>query len=198
VQEIRERLITVGAKQKLGGKRYTWPAHYIRRLLRRKFYYTGMYQTTWGGETYTFPIPQIVDAGTWQMVAKRKQDYKNYPAGNLKAQIDREAMAAGKVYCKACNVRMGVTTQTGRHAKYRYYKCYNYSRKQECPDCARYVRVPRLDAEIWGKVWELLTSDKFERALEARIAELQAQESDAEAEGEKLKVRLNELGLEEQ
>jgi len=93
---------------------------------------------------------------------------------------------------------MGVATQSGRHAKYRYYKCYNYSQNQECPDCARYVRVPRLDAEIWSKVWELLTSDKFERALEARIAELQAQGVDAEAECEKLKVRLNELGMEEQ
>ncbi len=199
VQVIRARLIEAGVPQKRGGQRYIWPPHYIRRMLRHDYYHTGKIQTTWGNEVYETPIPPIIDAETAQCVAERKARYKSYPAGNSKAQVDLAGMAAGKVYCAACNVRMGLVTVTGRHCKYLHYKCYNYQDSIGLEGCAKSCRAPGVDADVWRKLWELFSEPgKFEQLIETRIAQLQVQEKDAKTECERLERQLDDLLMKRQ
>lgn len=59
--------------------------------------------------------------------------------------------------------------------------------------------MAQTDSEIWRKLWALFAEPgEFERWIEARIAELQAEEIDAGAECEKLERQLDDLLMKRQ
>ncbi|MBL8057046.1 MAG: hypothetical protein JNK29_10135, partial [Anaerolineales bacterium] len=194
-REIRRRLIDGGAPERLGGK-HVWAIAKIYQFLKNDYYYTGHLRQRWNGEEYELPIPPLVDPETARFVNERFARWKKYPVGNLRA----ESLAAGRVFCKACQVQMRVIAHLSKGRRYSYYKCLNHtSVGVNPPECAKSVRLPRLDAEIWRKVYEVLTQPgKFERLLEERIKAIQAEAQDAEVECEKLQGRLGELAIEEQ
>ncbi len=191
----RPQLITSGIPQATQRNKIAWHPRHIKRLLRYDFYHTGIYQIRWDGETYDIPIPPIIDSETAAKVKARRERYKSYPAGNLKA----DTLAAGLVYCEACNVKMHVKTLRYNEKVYYTFRCNNESLAIHGPDCAKKLSVRQLDADLWGKLWELISvPGKLEAAIETRVAELQAQEFDASAECEKLRKRLDDLAFERQ
>jgi len=114
VSEIRRRLIASGAKQKRDNTKHTWGINAIRAILLYEPHYLGTYKITWDGATYEIPIVPIIDAETARRVSERRATCKTYPAGNLK----EFALAAGVVYCKACGVRLRVTSVLSRGKRY--------------------------------------------------------------------------------
>jgi DNA invertase Pin-like site-specific DNA recombinase len=200
IREIRRRMIAGGAQQRHDVKR-PWPLQTLRKYLRREYYHTGIQEVDWGGETYEIPVPQIVDTAIAWRVEARRARYKRYPAGNAK----HRCLAPGLVYCQVCGTRMSATTiQKGYVRKsdgvmktQDVYRCVNYHQKM--PGCAKRRGAKRIDAEIWEKVWDLVSEPgRFDRALQDRIAALQAAEVDAEAECRNLNEELDGLSLERQ
>lgn len=192
--EIRRRLISGGAKQRGRGKS-PWAISLLRKIVHHDYYTTGAFTVTLGGEQFTLAVPPIVDAETAARVRARIERWKAYPSGNLKT----DALVAGVVYCAACNTKMSVITcRIGDHV-YTYYRCNNYMRRNHVPGCARSVRLDRIDAEAWEKLWSKISvPGELEAAIEQRVIELQAQEFDASAECEKLQKQLDDLAMKRQ
>lgn len=138
-------------------------------------------------------MPKIVTPEAAQKVIDRFARWKAFPAGNSR---DR-TLAAGVVYCKQCNTRMIVISG---HKDYVYYSCTTRNNVGSAPDgCASTVRSARLDAEIWDKVWGLFSDPaEFEQKVQTRIAELQAQASEAEIDAEKPRKQLDDLAMQRQ
>jgi site-specific DNA recombinase len=200
MKEIRHRLITGGAKQRRKVKR-PWAYTTLRRILHEKdYYYTGVQIVHWDGEEYEIPIPPIVELELAKRVQQRRARYKVYPAGNVK----HHCLAAGLVYCAACDARLlarimknGYKRKDGTEGKREVYRCHNHRYKK--PGCVNRKSARKIDTEIWRKVWTLISEpDRFEQALQGRIATLQAEEEDAETECKRLNGQLDELLLERQ
>lgn len=190
---IRLRLINGGAPQRSEMGKVPWHIMYIYRLLKRNYYYTGVKTQAWNKNQYEITIPIIIDMKTAEQVKGRFAAYKKYPCGNLRER----SLAAGLIFCKACGTRMTVK----RYSNLIYYTC-NRMREtagDRAPGCAAYRNISLLDAELWEKVWNLISEPgKLEEALEKRIQELQAEETDAGAAVESLERRLSELTIERQ
>lgn len=190
VHEIRRRLRAAGAAQRRGPG--VWHISILRNILGNETYHTGTLTYHLEGETYKIFVPAIITPELAERIRARKAQYQKYPAGNLQVQ----ALAAGKVYCQGCGIRMSVSTLTVRQPKKTYtylrYRCgyFNYHN----PGCANKMNVEHVDAEVWRKVWSVFESEgEFERLVEARIAELRAQEVDAEAEVDRLGALFDDL-----
>jgi chromosome segregation ATPase len=93
-----------------------------------------------------------------------------------------------------------VAATKSRGKAYYYYQCQNYNRGVHGAGCAGNIAMAGLDTQIWAKVWKAMTEKRgeFQLALEARIAELQAQEADAETECARLQEQLDGLLMERQ
>lgn len=190
--EIRRRLIAAGVPQKgTAPRKHTWSLSCIRKIFTRDDYYTGKVITHFDGETYETTVPAIIDQATYQAVKDRLAHYKAYPAGNYK----QYALAAGQIFCKACNQRMGVVSNVYHY----YYRCNSLSHAVSGPGCAHNVSMGNIDAAIWAKVWDLAsTPGKLEAAIQERIAVLQAESADAQADCDKLQAQLDEIALKRQ
>lgn len=202
VREIRRRLIGGGAPQKGQGTKpkAVWNPNLIYKILKRPFYHTGTMTIHWEGQTFEIPAPPLVDPETAKKVAGRFAQWKAYPAAHVKYDY----LAMGLVYCGVCKVKMTTQTRVRRRGKAlntptSEYRCERWHLGFPGPNCPHRMGVKRLDSEVWGKVWALLTKPgEFERLLMARIMALQAQESDVAAECEKLEQQLDDLATEEQ
>ena len=149
--EIRQHLVECGASQATSGGKLVWPTPYIYSLLRREYYYTGMYKISWDGKAYELPVPVIIDADTARRVQERKARYKPYPSGNLK----EKALGAGVVYCRACGVRMIIekhqVNYRGRKYTYLYYRCPYDLAGMSLPGCVKHTKVDRADADFGAR-----------------------------------------------
>src|SRR3990172_5050713 len=193
VGEIRRRLNGSGAPLKKGG-RFGWRTEFIQRILRRD-YSDPVFRMTWDGEIYELPIEPITDPGVEAHVKQRRAAFKAYRAGNLKAQ----SLGAGLVHCEACGRRMGVRTRKARGHSWLFYGCLNEQRGYKVDGCAKYVKMDKIDDELWRKVWELIsTPGELERRIDERIAELQAEQADATGEVDRLVKELEKLDFERQ
>ncbi|NUM43761.1 MAG: recombinase family protein [Anaerolineales bacterium] len=214
IHEIRRRLINAAVPQK-GNKprKYSWHTNIIRQILKREDYFTGIFISKWAGQAFEIEIPPILDKQLFEAVRKQQARWKNYPAGktkqtNLSGQPVHPvyALAPGVIYCAACGVKMRVVRYKKRNSKgiltgkyYDYYRCNNLAHLCSLSGCAGLKRIQKTDAEIWEKIWPLLSKPgALEKALEARISELQAQESNAETDCQYLEQELQNLFLERQ
>jgi hypothetical protein len=68
----------------------------------------------------------LIDSTTAEKVQARRERYKKYPAGNLKAR----SLVAGVIYCEACNNKMSVQTCKSERGAYLFYGCQNYHVRQ--------------------------------------------------------------------
>jgi hypothetical protein len=169
---------------------------YVNGILTFEGYLTGFTEINWGGDPYKIPVPVIVDTDIAERVKERRARYKAYPAGNLKT----EALAAGVVYCAKCGTKMavvGISDKKRNKKTYVYYACINCTVcRNRIEGCAKRVALHKIDAEVWRKLWELISvPGKLEAAIEKRVTQLQAEEFDATAECAKLTVKLDELAM---
>jgi DNA invertase Pin-like site-specific DNA recombinase len=192
VAMIRRRLINDNIPSKKTSNR-PWQPQFLYTLLNKKLYTDGYMTYHLGGVLYEVPVPAIIDQETAEMVRARFSHYHAYPAGNLR----QFTLSAGLVYCAACNAKMQIVKAKNTVD----YRCQQSIRKNlDRPKaCANYRRVGILDAEIWRKLWALISEPgRFEAALEDRIQGLQAEEIDAGAVVESIEHRLGELTIERQ
>lgn len=200
MKELRQRLIIGGAQQRRDGNNRLWLPAFIYKLLRCDFYYTGIFPIKWGGESFEIPIPVIVPADVAERVKQRREQYQNYPAGNLK----EPNLAGGLCYCKEHNSMLQVCTNhvksNGKTYYYTRYRCRVEARRYETsPNCCNQISIETIDNQIWEKVWGFVSdSAQFETALQSRIEALQAQEIDAGDKIERLSKQLDDLMLERQ
>lgn len=194
-REIRRRLITGGAPQRKQVK-YAWALANIYQFLRYEPYYTGAMTIKWDGQIYDIPLVPIIPADIAAQVVARKAAFKRHKSGNLKALT----LAPGLVYCFGCNHKMQVVSRKIGDREYYYYRCINPGTVgQALEGCCSSVKMGRVDAEIWEKVWVFVAEpERFEAALEEQIAILQAQEFDAESECDRLGKALDEITMERQ
>lgn len=199
-QEIRQRLITAGVKQKgKKDRKRVWNYTSISGILAREEYYTGKYTVKWDGVDYTITVPEIIDQATYQAVKDRRARYKAYPAGNYK----QYALAGGLVHCHGCGVRMNVSksctrTQTKTYC-YPNYRCPDYQWNFSGAECARYVSLRKADDEIWRKVWDAISDpDVLEAKINERIAQLQAERVDAQGDCDQIQAKLDDIAMKRQ
>ncbi len=199
---IRRRLIAQGAKQRKQDNKRPWHLATLRKFLRAEHYWTGKHIVHWGDETFEIDLPPLVDIETARRVARRREQYKVYPAGKL----HKDVLAAGMIYCAACNTKMkvirtsnGYVRKDGTKGKWTFYACNMYDHRTHNMGCVAKVGAKKIDADLWSKVWTLISEpEEFQRRVEARIMELQSQEVDAQADCEKLQQRLDDLVEERQ
>lgn len=206
--EIRRRLIEGGAKQKQSPspnnrRQHPWALSVITKILGRDAYYTGEWKQKMGKvegakqpRMFEFTIPTIIDAGVYESVKRRSQQWKNFPAGNWFSN----ALIAGYIYCSVCGCKMGITTRAKRNGKtYHYYKCNNNKRHVSLPNCPKTVRQDEADRIVWCELWELLSMPgRFELAIRERMKELQSEEADASTDIARFERQLDDLMLERQ
>ncbi|GAB4577534.1 MAG: hypothetical protein Fur0022_02650 [Anaerolineales bacterium] len=203
LREIRRRFISNGVPQRNNNNRHLWNLAVLNKILKSEYYWTGKKPIKWGGETFEISIPTLIDTGIAQRTVERREKHKKYPAGNAK----HSCLAAGLVYCAACNVRMGVVTANNGYKRkngtirkpWTYYGCALYTNRTYQEGCARRMGAEKLDNEIWSKVWALISEPEvFEEALERRIASIKVEEENAQADCERLERELEDLSLERQ
>ena len=202
VKTIQKRLITAGAQQKgVTSRKYVWSLDSIRRILNRDGYYTGQTIIRRDGTEYFLSMPPVIDEGIYQAVKDRLARYKAYPSGNYQ----QYALAAGKVFCQSCNRRMSVIKKYSRGGggskkyNYYYYMCNSIAHGTSAADCRKYQLVANTDAEIWRKVWEAMSEPEvLEAKINERIAQLQAEHTDAQGDFDRTQGNLNELTLKRQ
>lgn len=195
VGQIRKRLISGGAQQRSDKIKIPWHKSVIYKYINAEFYWTGEQKVNWDNEIYTIPIPPIIDPQLVDVVKKRLNNYKNYPSGNNK----NHALATGLVYCTHCGVRMGIRTLSNGYLKegatkpkkWVYYACNNFGGGMNGVDCAKRLNIEKLDAELWDRVWGVLSDpERLENAINKAITRLQSQEIDAHKECERLEKEL--------
>jgi hypothetical protein len=65
--------------------------------------------------------------------------------------------------------------------------------------CFKRINACKLDDEVWKRVWGLVSDPvAIGRAIDIRIAQIQAEEIDAETECKRFKHELEELVMERQ
>lgn len=208
VREIRRRLIGADAPQKTQGEKPStkWNPAIIYRILRQPAYHTGTLTIRWNGDTYDLPVTPLVDADTAQAIADRLQKSKRHPARHLK----NDYLAMGLLYCQPCDCKMSAQTRTkksvgGERVTLKTptgeYRCNRFGTGTVDHDstCPHRIGSKKLDTMLWEKVWTALADDeKFEAAIQDRIQELQAEETDGGAKMERLQQALEDLELERQ
>ncbi len=201
-REIRRRLIAGGAPQnvpnfKSGHKQIApWNVITINKLLRRGYYYMGKWSIRWGGKVLTIDVPIIIDHKLAERVNARRERAKAHPARHLK----HDYLATGLIYCGVCNVKMLSTAYLKKNKKtpYQFYRCTRECKGIHSPDCPRYISAKVADAEIWDKVWGWISNrERFSRALAAKLAQLESQQQDVEAECARLEKQLASFDEEE-
>ena len=156
-REIQRRLVSAGARQRSG--RHLWATPNIRGLLRTDFYHTGKQVITWDGQPYELDIPILVDQENAERVAQRQATFKDYPAGNLK----QRTLAAGRVYCKVCGVRLtpsydyGPKRVDGTRRQFIRYACNNHKAGIKIDGCMHKSLAHAIDDKVWGKVWKAIS-----------------------------------------
>jgi DNA invertase Pin-like site-specific DNA recombinase len=196
VGDIRSQLITSGALQKgVRPRKYIWSTFIIRHILAREDYFTGIYKVIWDGENHELSIPPILEAESYYAVKNRQAQWKIFPAGNY----GEYALAGGLLYCHGCNVKMHVVRTINQQGRsYLYYRCDNSGRTHS-PDCVGYLPLAKTDNEIWSRLWSKFSKpDELEEALQERIGQLRAEETDAGGYLEGIQTRLDELTMERQ
>lgn len=199
VRVIRQRLIDGGAQQR-ETRKHVWSARVIYKYYQNDYLWTGTYSYNWDGKVYEINVPPIIQTEVAQKVVNRRSQFGKYPDGNAK----HNCLCAGLVYCAHCDVRMSAINKTnglkrkdGSGYRYEYYRCNSLGYPIRYEGCAKEVSSASVDREVWEKVWRFISQpEKFENALQERIAALEAQELDAKAECDKLVDDLAELGLE--
>jgi len=196
VREIRKQLIAAGAPQSERARRKdVWGLPRIRKILRYKPYYTGIQTITSNGQKFDIKLPLVVDAGTTSKVNARRASYKEYPVGNVKYDY----LGLGIVYCSGCGWKMYASGRKRRKSPEGEYRCPKSYWGYPEPGCTRSIGWHKLDRMLWEKVLEFLTDDeRFMKELEAKIAILRQEETDAGAACDKLRDRLEALALERQ
>lgn len=196
LSEIRRRLNASPWKPRKGK---TWSRGTLMRILYLgEFYATGRYTTTLDGRTYVIELPPILDADTWRRAVERRKANKTWPARNVK----RDYLCQGLVTCP-CGWTWNARTvkYKGRNTRAGYYTCPRREHAPEAahPECGKSIGSGKLDSFVWRYVkGVVLNPDVLRAALDQKIAALERQQGDIEADARAVERELERLAEERQ
>lgn len=194
---MRRRLNDMGIPPRKGKR---WSKVSIQHIVAGEYYATGRIPTTLDGETFYIPCPPIISVAVWRKSLEVRETNR-WRARNVK----EDYLCAGLVYC-ACEWKCHAKTNRSNH-KRGYtsisgsYRCPRYGIDPESmpPTCAPSTGSKKVDDYVWDYVRRLCRKpDVLHRAITEKIARLQAEQSDAEAETARLQGKLDELTNEQQ
>jgi DNA invertase Pin-like site-specific DNA recombinase len=197
LMEMRRRLNASGTPPRTGG---VWSKATITKILYvGDFYAMGQYTTTLEGKTYTIACPPIINRDTWHRACERRKKNRVYPGRNVK----EDYLCRGLVSCpcgwlwSARTVRRkgGLMTKAG------YYACPRPAHQPDRvhPDCPKTIGSGKLDEFVWRYVKGLLLHpDALHRAIDVKLAELEAREGDLDGDIARAERRLEEMDDERQ
>jgi len=204
VREIRRRLIAEDAPQRKattynhGALKVQWAAGVIQKILTNDTYHTGRAVIHNDGQRYEIPAPILIDANLIQQAKERRQKNKSHPAHNVKHNY----LAHGLAYCSKCKIKVTAKSRVRNGKVSTFYYCTYHDAgyvKGAESGCARTTSARKFDRLVWEKVWAVIADDEyFEQRVQAKIAELLAQEADAEGAVERLQTLLDDLAIERQ
>ncbi len=101
-------------------------------------------------------VPEIIDAATFERVAKRRESYN--PKSAPPRAMSSPAPLVGLLHCGHCGSSM--TQATGKSGRYRYYKCTR--RMAQAVDACPARNLPRetTDAQVLGMLSERVFTPK--------------------------------------
>jgi len=177
-----------------------WSKATITKILYAgDFYATGQYTTTLEGKTFTIACPPIIDRDTWRRACERRKKNRVYPGRNVK----EDYLCRGLVSCP-CEWMWSARTvrrKGGMMTKAGYYACPRPAHQPDKvhPDCPKTIGSGKLDEFVWRYVkGVLLHPDALHRAIDVKLAELEAREGDFEGDIARAERRLEEIDDERQ
>lgn len=193
--EIRRRLNTAGIAPR---KNKIWSKATIAKILNFEGYATGKNATKLDGEKFITPCPPIISISVWQKAIEVRKGNKKYRGRNVK----EDYLCRGMVTCP-CGWIWTVRTS---HSKRQTGKCgfYGCSRKDHQPenmqsDCPGTIGAKKLDEFVWAFVVTICKNpDIVRKAIDAKIANLEAELGDIESETEQIQRELSRLADERQ
>lgn len=193
--EIRRRLNAADVSPR---KSKVWSKATIQNILTFEGYATGEYTVNLDGETFTIPCPPIITQGTWHKALEMRQSNKSYRGRNVK----EDYLCRGMVIC-LCGWKWGARTchSKGQTGKCGYYACarHGHQPEQVHPDCPGTIGSKKLDDEVWRFVVTICENPAIvQQAIDDKIAELEAERGDIEAEAERLQHELDNVAEERQ
>jgi len=195
--QIRRKLNGLGVPPRRGK---LWAKPTIETILTTEAYATGKLFTTLDGETFTIPCPPIISEQTWRKAQKvRKRN--RFVARNVK----EDYLCVGLVYCACgwkCQTRASASNRKRGYDKVSgYYVCQRRTVNPESmpPDCVYSTGSQKVDDHVWDFVKRVCKeSTLLERAIEKKLAKLEAKQGDLEAEANRLQQYLDKLATERQ
>jgi len=154
---VAKRLNEIGVPTRKGkGK---WHRNVIRQILRNP-----VYIGFWKYKEFSIPVPDIVDAETWNKAQQKLKEARRLWAGLSK----NEYLLSGIISCSDCgNTMTGVFTNWWGK-KERRYTCRKNSQGAKSKGCVPYKTVPaeHIENVVWEQVRAWL-NDPDELAKEA-------------------------------
>lgn len=116
-------------------------------------------------EHIRFPVPPIIDETTFALVRERLQ--ANNPKRTPPRVVNGPSLLTGLATCSRCGG--GMTMNTGKGGRYRYYACATALRmgKTACP--GRRVRMDRLDEIVTGALYDQVLAPQRVTALLGKL-----------------------------
>lgn len=179
-----------------------WQAGYLNRLFRMAVYGAG--QTTYGGETVTFP--PILSPELYEAVQARRRLNTQQARRNTK----QEYLLQHVLWCRECEMRFGATTRltyikktpAGREQRtyltpQRHYRCIGVQKYDMKCRPGPAVSATKVDAAVWEALAAALQEPETLLAgIRARLEALEAAAGDAElneAERELSRLKVESL-----
>ena len=197
--QMRRRLNTSDAPTRKGGR---WSESTIENILTCEAYAVGFVTVALDGETFKIPCEPIISLETWQRARDLRKANIRMPK-----YLKEDYLCAGLVYC-ACGWKLQVRSCSVNQYKnpkytkvYGYYCCQRIDRDPESrpPDCASSTGNKKVDDYTWSFVKKICEHpDILRAALERKIAMMQAEQGDIEAEQAKMQNDLDSLIIERQ
>ncbi len=194
---IRRRLNGMGVPSRKGKR---WSKVSVQHIVTGEYYATGRIPTTLDGETFYIPCPPIVSTTVWNKSLEIREANR-WRARNLK----EDYLCTGLVCCacgwkchaKTCrsNRKRGYTSVTGA------YRCPRYGIDPESmpPACAPSTGSKKVDDYVWNYVRRVCRRpDILQQALIDKIAQLQTEQGDVDAEADSMQAKVDELANERQ
>lgn len=193
--EIRRRLNAAGIPPR---KNKIWSKATIASILTFETYATGKNPTTLDGEKFTIPCPPIISMNVWQKSLEVRTGNKKYRGRNVK----EDYLCRGMVTCP-CGWSWNVRTShsQGQTGKSGFYGC---ARKDHQPenmklDCPGTIGAKKLDKFVWDFVVTICKNpDIVRKAIDAKIANLEAELGDIASDAEQIQRGLSRLSDERQ
>ena len=187
--EIRQRLNAAGIPARVGK---VWSKATIQNILTFEGYTTGEYTTTLDGETYTIPCPIIIPISVWEKVLEIRTNNRSQRGGNVK----EDYLCRRMVRC-LCGWKWGARTiRSARSKGAGYYACSKKQHKPEdvVPECPGTIGSKKVDDFVWSVVLNICRNPEIvQNAIDEKIAQLQKEKGDIEAEADSLQRELDRL-----